>query len=169
MEGSGSQEGKINRLAALLKQVDALSAKFIVRIVLGTTRLGFTELTVIDALSNFLEGNKSLKKKIESKYFVYPDIGLITKLLKQEGINGLNKIKIAAGVPILSQKPQRVKDAREAIDRLIQTWAEFKFDGTRVQLHMDKNKKFGRAQQQQDLFGDMKKENYLIRTFTRNL
>lgn len=169
MEGSGSQDGKVNQLAVLLQQVDQLSAKFIVRIVLGTTRLGFTELTVIDALSNFLAGNKSLKRSIESRYFVHPDIGLITKILKKEGIDGLEKISMVAGVPILSQKPQRVSGMEEVIERLGHFWAEFKFDGTRVQLHMDKNKKYDMGTQQEDLFGDIKKKDYLIKTFTRNL
>ncbi|MFC1756243.1 ATP-dependent DNA ligase, partial [Patescibacteria group bacterium] len=169
LEGAGSQDGKVLQLANLLQQVDQLSAKFIVRIVLGTTRLGFTELTVIDALSDFLVGNKSLKRGIESRYFVHPDIGLITKILKKEGIDGLEKISMEAGVPILSQKAQRIGSIKETIDKLEHAWAEFKFDGTRVQLHMDKKKKFSMEIQQEDLFGDIKSKDYLVRTFTRNL
>ena len=169
LEGSGSQEGKINKLAALLKEMDALSAKYVVRIVLGTTRLGFTELTVVDALSQFLTGDKSLKKMIESKYFVHPDIGLIAKVLKKEGITGLDDICMEPGVPVLAQKAQRIGGIEETVDKLKQFWAEFKFDGTRVQLHMDKNKKFQMEKQQTDLFGEIQKKDYLIRTFTRNL
>lgn len=169
LEGSGSQDAKVTQLATLLKQVDKLSAKYIVRIVLGTTRLGFTEITVTDALSNFLVGDKSLKKDIESKYFVHPDIGIITKLIKQDGIKGLDKVGMVAGVPVLSQKPQRVSGIGEVIDRIQHFWAEFKFDGTRVQLHVDKNKKFELEVKQKNLFGDIKEKNYLIKTFTRNL
>ena len=169
IKGSGSQDGKVNKLAGLLQQVDRLSAKYIIRIVLGTTRLGFTELTVIDGLSDFLTGSKSLKKSIESRYFVHPDIGKITKILKKEGIKGLDKIKMEAGVPILSQKAQRIGGIKETIDKLEHAWAEFKFDGTRVQLHMDKNKKLEMDVLQTDLFGDIKKKDYLVRTFTRNL
>lgn len=169
LEGAGSQDAKVNRLADLLMQVDKLSAKYIVRIVLGTTRLGFTEITVAGALSNFLAGDKSLKSEIESKYFVHPDIGKITKLLKQEGIDGLKKVAMEAGVPVLSQKPQRVSGVGEVVDRIQHFWAEFKFDGTRVQLHLDKNKRFELEVQQKDLFGDIKEKDYLIKTFTRNL
>lgn len=169
LEGSGSQEAKINQLAHLLQQVDGLSAKFLVRIVLGTTRLGFTELTIINALSDFLVGDKSLKKKIESKYFIHPDIGHIAKLLKKEGVEGLDKVSIETGVPLLAQKAQRIGGISETIDKLKQCWAEFKFDGTRVQLHMDKNKKFQLEVKQKDLFGELKQKDYLIKTFTRNL
>lgn len=169
LEGSGSQEAKINTLAELLKEVDNLSAKFIVRIVLGTTRLGFTELTIIDALSQFLKDDKSLKKKIESKYFIHPDIGLIAKMLKTKGISGIESIVIEPGVPVLAQKAQRLGTPEEIIEKLGTGWAEFKFDGTRVQLHMDKNKKFSLDVKQQDLFSEIKKADYLIKTFTRNL
>jgi len=86
LEGAGSQDKKISQLAELLQQVDKLSSKYIARTVLGTTRLGFTELTIIDALSNLLKGDKSLKKEIEQKYNVHPDIGLIAKKIKSLGI-----------------------------------------------------------------------------------
>ncbi len=168
-EGSGSQEAKINALAGLFKKIDSISTKFVVRIVLGITRLGFTELTVIDALSEYLTGDKSLKKDIESKYFIHPDIGLITKILKKEGVKGLGAIKMEPGVPILAQKAQRLGTVKEIVEKLGDCWAEFKFDGTRVQLHMDKNKKFTVESQQVELFEKIKKENYLIKTYTRNL
>jgi len=169
LEGTGSQESKIGRLAQLLLKVDKLSAKFIVRIVLGSTRLGFTELTIIDALSKMLAGDKSLKSKIESKYFVHPDIGLISKLLKKDGREGLAEVKMETGVPILAQKAQRAGGLQEIADRLKQFWAEYKFDGTRVQLHLDKDKKFQMNIQQADLFGEVEAKDYLIKTFTRNL
>ncbi len=169
LEGTGSQDAKINQLAVLLKQTDNLSAKYLVRIVLGITRLGFTELTMIDALSEFLAGDKSLKKEIESKYFIHPDIGMISKMVKKEGAKGLNGIRMETGVPVLSQKAQRIGGIGETIEKLKQCWAEFKFDGTRVQLHLDKNKKFQVETQQAGLFGEIQKKDYLIKTFTRNL
>jgi DNA ligase-1 len=169
LEGSGSQEAKITSLAELLKEVDELSAKYIVRIVLGTTRLGFTELTIIDAFSKFLKDDKSLKKQIEGKYFIHPDIGLIAKKLKTKGVSGIASIVMEPGVPVLAQKAQRLGSPKEIMEKLGMGWAEFKFDGTRVQLHMDKNKKFTMDLQQQELFSEIKKADYLIKTFTRNL
>ena len=88
VEGAGSQEKKITKTASLLSDANKLSAKYLVRIILGTTRLGFTELTVIEALVAFLNGgekNKNLKEKVESKYRIHPDIGLIAKKIKQKG------------------------------------------------------------------------------------
>ena len=44
---TGSQEEKAAYLLDLLKEMDALSASFIVRIVLGTMRLGFSDMTFL--------------------------------------------------------------------------------------------------------------------------
>src|SRR3970282_2035102 len=49
-EGSGSQERKVHGMARLLKDLDGLSAKFVVRIPVNKLRLGFSDMTVLDAL-----------------------------------------------------------------------------------------------------------------------
>ena len=173
LEGSGSQEAKVKKLGTLLKELDKLSAKFITRIVLGTTRLGFTELTVVDALSQVLNNDKLLKAQIEAKYFIHPDIGLIAKKIKEKGLAGLNNIKIETGVPVLSQKAQRLGGITEIMEKLSYVWAEFKFDGTRVQLHMDRNKSGSLHLDESNgsiaLFDNETKDDILIKTFTRNL
>ncbi len=170
IEGNGSQELKIKKATSILNDLDSLSAKYVVRIILGITRLGFTELTIVDALAQNL-GNKEYADKIESVYNIHPDIGLIIKELKTKGIKYLDKIKIEAGVPVLSQKAQRLSGPEEALEKMKDAWAEFKFDGTRVQLHMDKNVKVKHASsEQENLFDDVStKEKYLIKTYTRNL
>lgn len=174
--GTGSQETKVGELAGLLKQLDRLSAKYIVRIVLGTTRLGFTELTVIDALAWLLADDlsdkkaiKVIKSRIEEKYNVHPDIGLIAEKLKQEGIKGLNDIGIEVGVPILPQKAQRLPAFSEVMEKMGTVWAEYKFDGTRVQLHFDRSRTIQTSDiEQQNLF-DVPEERVFIKTYTRNL
>ncbi|MFZ5424246.1 MAG: ATP-dependent DNA ligase [Patescibacteria group bacterium] len=166
-EGTGSQEKKVSHLSALLTKVDGLSAKFIIRMVLGTTRLGFTALTIVDALSSLAAGDKSLKKKIEGKYNVHPDIALIAELIKKEGIKGINSIAMEPGVPLLPQKPQRIGSPEEIIEKMGgEVWAEFKFDGTRVQLHLDRSKKVSSTAL--DLFNSVSDTTF-IKTFTRNL
>jgi len=168
IEGPGSQELKVKKSAELLKKMDPLSAKYSVRIILGTIRLGFTELTIIDALAELL-GDKKLSEQIENRYSIHPDIGLITKIIKKEGIKGIEKIKIETGVPILAQRCQRLSDPKEVIEKMGRIWAEFKFDGTRVQLHMNRKiKPKSKDIEQSDLFG-RENSKILIKTFTRNL
>ncbi len=164
VEGTGSVDIKMKKTASLLNSVDPLSGKYITRIILGTTRLGFTELTVVAALA-LITGNKNNTSEIEKVYNEHPDIGLIAQKIKREGLAGLKKIKIVPGVPVLSQKAQRVSGIEEAFERIPKVWAEFKFDGTRVQLHMDRN---NTTKGSTDLFG-ISGNNFLIKTYTRNL
>lgn len=170
-EGSGSQDRKINLTAQLLKKADKPSAKYITRIVLGTTRLGFTELTIIDGLVQFLVGkkDKETKKIIEAKYRIHPDIGLVAQKIKQKELAGLDDIEMEVGIPVHAQKAQRLSNPQEIIEKLGTVWAEYKFDGTRVQLHLDRNKRMEVEDfEQQDLF-NVSGEMILIKTFTRNL
>jgi len=167
-EGSGSQERKTARLAKLLTQLDSLCAKYVIRIVLGNTRLGFTTLTVIDALSQYLAGDKSLSEKIEEKYNAHPDIGLIAKKVKENGFAGIKDVDVEIGVPIMPQKAQRVGGTEEAMERMKQAWAEYKFDGTRVQLHMDRNRLLEKRDQQETLL-ETARPKFFIKTYTRNL
>jgi len=162
IEGTGSQEKKSQKIIALLQNLDPLSNKFAIRIILGNNRLGFTELTIVDAICKFLN-DKTLKSKVEDAYNRFPDIGYITEKIKESGIEGIKKIKITPGVPILPQKAQRLNTPEEIIEKMGKVWCEYKFDGTRVQLHLDKkNTKIS-----SDLFGE--KTKFLVRTFTRNL
>ncbi len=172
IEGTGSQDLKSAKISSLLKETEPLGAKHITRIILGIMRLGFTELTIITALANYL-GNKSLTKQIEAKYNLYPDIGFIAKKIKGKGLKGLDDTKMTIGVPVLSQKCQRVSGIKEIMERIDKVWAEFKFDGTRVQLHFAKGKNYQKKNKsdkraQSDLF-DKDEDNFLVKTYTRNL
>ena len=172
IEGTGSQDLKLNKISSLLNDLEPLSAKHVTRIILGTMRLGFTELTIIAALANYLK-NKALSKDIEAKYNIYPDIGFIARKIRGKGIKGIKDVNMETGVPILSQKCQRVSGIEEIPERIKHMWAEFKFDGTRVQLHFDRGKKIKKTKKfQSNLFGSEKadkKESIFIKSFTRNL
>src|SRR5262245_52945225 len=57
--GAGSLARKTELLAALLRQVDQVGAKHLVRIPLGQLRLGIGDPTILDALSVAQQGDKS--------------------------------------------------------------------------------------------------------------
>uniref|UniRef100_A0A7C4TQH0 Probable DNA ligase n=1 Tax=candidate division WWE3 bacterium TaxID=2053526 RepID=A0A7C4TQH0_UNCKA len=173
ISGSGSQEKKINVASTILSSENKLSSKFITRIILGTVRLGFTELTVIDALAKFItddnKKSKDIKEKIEAKYRIHPDIGLIAKNIKRSGIKGLDNIEMEVGIPVHAQKTQRLEDTAEIIEKMHNVWVEYKFDGTRVQLHLDRNRAVSeKSIDQQSLFEDPSGLPF-VKTFTRNL
>lgn len=138
IEGIGSQEQKADVLFALLGDLDPISAKYVVRIVLGRLRLGFSDMTVIDALSWMEVGDKSLRKKIEHAYNISVDIGLIAKTLKEGGIEAIEKMQISIGIPIRPAAAERLPTAQAIVDKLGPCVAQPKLDGFRLQIHLDK-------------------------------
>lgn len=167
--GQGSVERKVKEMAELLKELDSVSAKFVVRIPLNKLRLGFSDMTVLDALSWSKTGDKMLRKPLEDAYSVLTDIGKIAQIFKIKGIAGIKKIKSQVGVPILPAKAERLKTAKEILDKMNGKCAlEPKYDGLRCQLHIDKSKKFSKETENSlNLFEN--KKQYFVRIFSRNL
>ncbi len=144
-EGEGSQERKVKSTAKLLGQLDALSAKFVVRIPIGRLRLGFSDKTIIDALSWYRRGDKSAKTELERAFYVLPDIGLLAKKVKSLGVKkAIRNPKPVVGVPVLPMLAQRLKSPKEMIEKMGEVAVEPKFDGLRIQLHF-KRKGFAKA------------------------
>lgn len=138
VSGTGSQEERAKLLGSLLKALDPVSAKFVVRIVLGKLRLGFSDMTIIDALSWMEAGNKSLRPVIEDAYNMCADIGFIARTLKEQGINALEHMHIKVGVPILPAAAERLPTAKAIIEKIGDCVAQPKLDGFRLQIHLDK-------------------------------
>jgi len=138
--GEGSQEVKLNILSTLIRQLDPLSAKYIVRIPAGVLRLGFSDMTVLDAFSWMIGKDKSLRKTIEKAYHVRPDLGYIAKVIKEEGVNGIKKIKPNVFTPILMMRAERLPTGKEIIEKIGKCAIENKYDGFRLQCHYKKLK-----------------------------
>lgn len=139
MGGEGSQDLKIEALAQLLSSVDALSARYLVRIPLDKLRLGFSDMTILDALSWMLAGDKSQRDRLEEVYNIRPDIGLLATQIKTHGIAGLSHVKAMVGAPILASLCQRLPTADEMIKKMTEVAVEPKFDGVRCQIHFQKS------------------------------
>lgn len=141
IEGVGAVEAKTQALSALLLQLDAISAKFVVRIIIGKLRLGFSDMTMLDALSVMIAGNKSMRPIIEHAYNICVDIGKITYDLKEKGIDYLAKKNIEIGTPIMPAAAERLPTAQAIIEKIGPCVAQPKLDGFRVQIHIDKTAK----------------------------
>lgn len=139
ISGTGSTEKKSQELQQLLEQLDCLSAKFIVRIVSKSLRLGFSDMTVLDALSWMQAGDKSLSKDLENAYNVCADLGLVAATLKKDGAKGIASMQIHVGIPIRPAAAERLTSAQAIVDRLGHCVAQPKLDGFRVQVHLKKS------------------------------
>lgn len=135
LSGTGSQEKKIQILAGLIRQLDHLSTRYLVRIPIGVLRLGFSDMTVLDAFSWMIGGDKTLRKLIEQAYHVRPDLGLLGKILKEKGMKGIKSIKPEIFTPILMMRAERLSSGREIIDTIGRCAVQQKFDGFRLQVH----------------------------------
>jgi DNA ligase-1 len=138
--GEGSQEKKIGLLSDLLSHVDSVSARYIARIPLDKLRLGFSDMTMLDALSWMEKGDKSLRQDLERAFNVRPDIGYIATALKEHGFKGLSHVKAHVGAPILAALCARIPTADEMVKKMGNVAVEPKYDGVRVQIHYQKTK-----------------------------
>jgi DNA ligase-1 len=138
--GIGSQEVKISLLSQLIRQLDPLSGRYLVRLPTGIIRLGFSDMTFLDAYSWMLTGDKSLRQTIENAYHVRPDLGLIGRILKEKGITGVKKIEPKIFTPIIMMKAERMSSAKEILKQIGKCLVEPKFDGFRLQIHYKKIK-----------------------------
>ena len=133
--GEGSQDKKIQWLAALVNDVDSLSGRYLVRIPLGVLRLGFSDMTILDAMSWMMTGDKSLRPMLQKAYHVRPDLGYIGKILKEKGLKEVAKIQPVIFTPIIMMRAERLSSGEEIIKQIGKCMVEPKFDGFRLQVH----------------------------------
>jgi len=137
--GFKSQERKVSKFAELLSNLDPLSAKFVCRIPVGKLRLGFSDMTILDALSFMLKGDKSARKEIEAAFNVSVDTGKIAKLVKEKGLSKINEIEAQAGTPIRPALAERLPSAEKMLEKVgKKVIVEPKYDGFRTQIHIFK-------------------------------
>ena len=140
--GVGTVEKKVSTLAELLTKLDPISAKHVVNIPLGTLRLGIGDPTVMDALSLAKRGDKSLRPVIENAYNKTSDLGYVAETFFKKGEVGIKNVKLVVGKPIRPALAERLPSAEEVIKRVGGNFAaEPKFDGFRVQVHLDRSQR----------------------------
>lgn len=159
--GTGSQEVKLQLLQELLSQVDPVSSRFIVRIVVGKMRLGFSLMTILDALSWTMTDSKQESALLETTFQKKADLAQLAQVylfepdLQKRQAN-LDTYQVEVGIPVVSALCQRLNSASDIIDKMTQVYAEPKYDGMRVQIHFSNQVPYSSGQP-------------LIKAFTRNL
>jgi len=134
--GKGSQDIKLRLLASLFNDSSPEECKYIIRFALGTLRLGIADNTIMDSLALAYTHDKKNRKILESAYNVSSDLGRVSKILAENGIQAVSAIKIELFIPIRPMLAERVQTSKEALDKVSGKGAvEFKLDGERVQIH----------------------------------
>jgi len=140
--GKGAVEQKSARLASLLTRVDDVSAKYVVRILLGNLRLGIGDATVLDALAKARWNDAKKRKLLEGAYHKTSDLGLIARTLwehptEEEAQHAVATLSVQVGKPIHSQLAERLPTAEAIIGKMGTVVAQYKYDGLRAQIHKD--------------------------------
>jgi DNA ligase-1 len=136
--GSGSSKEKISLLAGLLSDAKPLEARYILRSVTGTMRLGLGYMIIMDALSIAYVGDKSIRPLIEYGFNVCSDLVSVAAVLAEEGVDGLKQLHASVGIPIRMMAAKKLSNSSEILEKLGGTaLVEYKYDGERVQVHKD--------------------------------
>jgi DNA ligase-1 len=145
ISGAGSAERKLAVVRDVLRGLDPISAKHLVRIPLGASRLGVGDATILAAFNEArLDGTKASQVILEDAYNRTSDLGLVGETLWKTGLDGVRELQVTVGRPIRPQLAERLPDIPSLLDKLGgKAHAQLKFDGIRVQLHLDRSQPEG--------------------------
>jgi DNA ligase-1 len=134
--GPGSQTRKLTLLVDLLRAATPLEARYLLRLVTGTLRLGIGTPTILDALAEVYAGGRAARPILERAYSICCDIGLVAATLAGGGPAAVEELRVRPGNPIHAMLAQRMSDSAEILQKLGGSCAaEYKYDGMRIQAH----------------------------------
>jgi len=135
-EGTGSQARKLDLLVGLLRQATPLEARYLIRTVTGSLRLGIGTATILDALAEVHAGGRAARPTLERAYNICSDLGLVVATLVEGGLAAVEEMRVRAGNPVRPMLAQRLSSSEEVLAKLGgECAAEYKYDGIRVQVH----------------------------------
>ena len=132
--GQGSQDQKIKILAELLNNSSPLEARYIVRFVIGSLRLGVGDPTILDALSVSRTGDKALREPLEHAYNVCADMGFVARRFFEDP-GSIDKFHVEPFKPLMPALAERENTPDAIMERLGRCGVEMKYDGFRLQCH----------------------------------
>jgi DNA ligase-1 len=136
ISGSGSSKEKISKLVSILTDAHPIEARYILRTVTGSLRLGLGDMGVIDALSSAFTGDRGARTVIENAFNVCSDLSKVARILAEHGIDEVRKIHTEVGIPIRMMAAKKLSDSKEIMEKLgNEALVEFKYDGERIQAH----------------------------------
>ncbi len=140
-QGAGSEDRKVGTLAGLLADADANEARYVVRTTLGHMRVGIGEGTIRDAIAHaFLDGSEAVIAAVERAFQVTTDFRVVAVTAREEGRTGLNSLDVALFRPVqvmLAEKAESLSAGLTDAASDGQALCEYKYDGIRVQIHID--------------------------------
>src|SRR5215207_9775554 len=135
-EGEGSQGRKLGGMVGLLGQATPLEARYLIRTVTGSLRLGIGTATILDALAEVHAGGRKQRQILERAYNICSDLSMVAATLVSGGLAEVEAMQVRAGNPVRPMLAQRLSEPAEILAKLGgRCAAEYKYDGIRVQAH----------------------------------
>ena len=116
--GSGSQDTKLRLVSSLLTETTPREARYIMKFLMGTLRLGIADFTVLDSLSIAFTNEKSNRSVLENAYNVSGDLGLVARELCSNGVEAVRSIQITLFKPIRPMLAERASSIEEGLHRM---------------------------------------------------
>jgi len=136
VSGSGSNRIKVSKLVGLLTDAKPIEARYMLRTVTGSLRLGLGHMGLIDAMATAFTGDKESRDDIEAAFNVCSDLAEIASILANEGIESVRSVRTNVGVPIRMMAAKKLSSPEEIIEKAQgKVLVENKYDGERVQVH----------------------------------
>ena len=132
ISGNRSTAKKISNILELLSSASALEAKYICRTILEELRIGVGEGIIRDAISQAFGVDKAVA---ERAHMLTNDLGLVAKVAKTEGEDGLKLLSLVPGRPVKPMLAQLSDGIEISINEMGCALCETKYDGFRMQVH----------------------------------
>ena len=132
ISGNRSTARKIAIVLELLSSATATEAKYISRTIIEELRIGVGEGTVRDAISLAFNIEKTIADRA---HMLTNDLGLVAKVGKTEGEDGLKKLNLSPGKPVKPMLAQLSEGIGISIEEMGEAICETKYDGIRIQIH----------------------------------
>ena len=140
ISGEGSQQRKCTRLSKLVSAASGVEAKYILRTVLGSHRIGVADLTFLRALAKAFTGSVKNARSAEAAYNVLPDLGEVSRRMARSGLAGIKRLMPVPGTPVRMMLASRVQILTDvALHMRGKIFVECKYDGERMQIHRNGN------------------------------
>ena len=132
LTGEGSQKRKIILLSELYISCTPIEARYLTRLILKEMRLGVGEGIVRDAIARAFGIDAEI---VERAYMVTNDYGKVAVTARKGGKDALLSLKITPHIPVKMMLAQVAESVEEAVKEIKHLGVEWKFDGSRVQIH----------------------------------
>lgn len=137
LTGKNSQKRKIQLLFKIYNISSPIEARYLTRLILGEMRLGVGEGIVRDAIAKAWGINAEI---VERAYMITNDYGRVAMVAKNEGEEGLKEMKIELHTPVRMMLAQVAENMEEELKKMERAGVEWKFDGSRIQVHWGNGK-----------------------------